>query len=186
MRAWLRFGCGNLGLVCTVCKYILLPKLKRHGEHGRMVERKTNKHVTCRPLRSRAPNTLASNASGWGFFFGCRCPSPPSLAPKRESEGVSSCLSCPLQCLPPPCPASMPPGLRTASTPLACVPRQCPRPARRINALACAPHQHPRPVRRVNAPSLRAVSTPPRCVDAPSLRAASTPPPLPLHSLPLH
>ena len=115
-----------------------------------------------------------------GFLFWSLVPplrtlstATPSLAPKRESEGVSSCLSCPLQCLPPPRPASMPPGLRTASTPLACVPRQCPRPARRINTPglcaastppACAPRQRPQPA---------------RCVDAPSLRAASTLPPFP-------
>jgi hypothetical protein len=33
MRAWLRFGCGNLGIQvdCTVCKYIFSLKLKWHG-----------------------------------------------------------------------------------------------------------------------------------------------------------
>ena len=93
----------------------------------------------------------------------------PSLAPKRESEGVSSCLPCPLQRLHPP---------RPSSTSPACVPRQCPRPAH------C-----------VDAPSLRAASMPPACalcrrprparfVDTPGLRAASAPPPLPLRCAP--
>ena len=81
------------------------------GEHGRMVERKTNKHVTCRPLRSEtllipaSPNTLASNANGWGFFFGCRCPpSPPSVLcqpplppspPNVSRRGFLLVFSCP-------------------------------------------------------------------------------------------
>jgi hypothetical protein len=131
-----------------------------------------------------------------GFLFWSSVPplctlstATPSLAPKRELEGVSSCLPCPLQRLPLPRPASTPPAcmprqcprpahcvnapsLRAASTPLACAPRQCPWPARRVNApglraasmpLACAPRQCPRPVRHVNAPGLRAVSTPPAC-----------------------
>ena len=114
-----------------------------------------------------------------GFLFWLSVPplrtlstATPSLAPKRELEGVSSCLSCPLQRLPPPHPASMPPGLCTVSMPLACVLRQCLRPARCINAPGlcaastpptCAPRQRPQPARRVNAPGLRAVLMPPAC-----------------------
>ena len=106
-----------------------------------MVERKTNKHVTCRPLRSEtllipaSPNTLASNANGWGFFFGCRCPpSPPlrtlstatsSLAPKRESEGVPSCLFLPPQRLLAPRPCLSMPSLCCVSAP-SCTTRLCP------------------------------------------------------------
>ena len=104
-----------------------------------------------------------------GFFFLLSVPplrtlltATPSLAPKRELEGVSSCLPCPLQRLPLPRPASTPPAL----------PRQCPRPAHCVNTpslcatstpLACAPRQCPWPARRVNAPGLRTVSTPPAC-----------------------
>ena len=142
-----------------------------------------------------------------GFLFWSSVPplctlstATPSLAPKRELEGVSSCLSCPLQRLPP---------LRPVSTPPACALHQRPWPACRVNApglrvtstpLACVPHQHPRPVRRVNAPSLRAVSTPPPCVlcrcpwpvrcinpssASPALPASALTPPLGLCQCPL-
>ena len=126
---------------------------------------------SCHPLCLVPPTPTPRFKRDWvGFLFWSSVPpfrtlstATPSLAPKRESEGVSSCLSCP----PPPPPSAAPrvnapqpahcvnaPGLRAASTPPACAPCQRPQPARHV--------------------------------DAPGLCAASTPPPLPLHSLPLH
>ena len=151
---------------------------------------------SCHPLCLVPPTpTPRFKRERVGFFFWLSVPplrtlltATPSLAPKRELEGVSSCLPCPLQRLP---------LLRPTSTPPACMPCQCPRPAHCINApslhaastpLACAPRQCPWPARRINAPGLRAASMPlacapcqcprpARCVDAPGLHAASTPPP---------
>jgi hypothetical protein len=140
---------------------------------------------SCHPLCLVPPTpTPRFKREQVGVFFWSSVPplralstATPSLAPKRELEGVSSCLPCPLQRLPLP---------RPASTPPACMPCQCPRPAHCVNApslraastpLACAPRQCPWPARRVNAPGLR-------YVDAPGLRAASTPPPLPLRCAP--
>ena len=169
MRAWLRFGCGNLGLACTVCKYILLPKLKRHGgslNHpkgntgGWWKGRQTNMSRAVLSARDfvdsrlvscpqHPTNTLASNASGWGFFFGCRCPpSPPlrtlstatpSLAPKRESEGVPSCLFLPPQRLPAPRPCLSTPSLCCVSAP-SCTTRLrplCQRPSLHFGVCRC-------------------------------------------------
>ena len=147
---------------------------------------------SCHPSLSRAPNPPRFKCERVGFFFWSSVPplrtlstTTPSLAPNCESEGDSSCLSCPLQRLPPP---------RPTSTPPACALRQRPWPAYRVNApglraasmpLACAPCQCPWPERRVNAPSLRTVPTPPactlsrrprpvHCVDTPGLRAVLT------------
>ena len=128
------------------------------------------------------PPPLASNASGWGFFFGHRCPPPYSVnrhpLPRPQTRVGGGFL---LPSLPPPTPPSAAPrinapSLRAASTPLACAPRQCPWPARRVNAPglratsmppACALCRRPRPARCINP------SPPPlRCAPA----SALTPP----------
>ena len=156
---------------------------------------------SCDPSLSRAPNPHSSlqTRPGGVSFLVVGAPPPYSVNGQRESEGVSSCLSCPLQHLPVPRPCLSTPSLcvlrqrhllhhvpapsvstplplccathpASALTPLACALRQCPQPVRCVNALACAPRQRP----PACAPCQR--PRPARCVDAPSLRAASTPP----------
>ena len=125
-----------------------------------------------------------------GFFFWSSVPplrtlltATPSLAPKRELEGVS---------LPPPTPPSAAPrinapGLRTASTPPACAPHQCPRPACRVNAPglravsmppACAPCRRPQPARCINPSPPSPALCPCLRIDTPTWCAVSMPSPV--------
>ena len=141
---------------------------------------------------SRAPNPHSSlqTRPGGVSFLVVGAPPPYSVNGQRESEGVSSCLSCPLQHLPVPRPCLSTPSLcvlrqrhllhhvpaPSVSTPL---PLCCPtHPASALTPLACALRQRPWPACCINPPPPSPALCPCLCIDTPAWCTVSMPSPV--------